>query len=251
MIDNEIVNFIRSNTKLLNRENLDDFYEAFSNSMGPFYVASDLTEAFLELGIDPMVRLENIPTHYYWCVEREYINISTTIKSISEEGLARTKLESIVIPENVEEIHRRAFQFNDRLTELIIESPKIKIFPTEAAKGCGSLTRVLLNKGLTAIGDSAFEDCFSLNMILIPDGVTHIHSNAFYQCESLWNVSFPKSIQFAGSNLFKRCDKLKSISFRGSMTDFRNSFLNTDHYWMRGSNITKVLCSDGTIDIEY
>ncbi len=61
---------------------------------------------------------------------------------------------------------------------------------------------VIIRKGVTAIGVSAFSDCTDLTSVTIPDSVTTISPNAFYNCTSLINITIPDSVTNIGSNAF-------------------------------------------------
>ena len=50
---------------------------------------------------------------------------------------------------------------------------------------CTSLTSVSIHDSVTSIGIWAFGECYSLSSIIIPDSVTTIGKNAFYNCSSL------------------------------------------------------------------
>lgn len=49
---------------------------------------------------------------------------------------------------------------------------------------------VIIEDGVTSIGNSAFQYCSSLTSVAIPNSVTSIGSNAFYYCESLADVYY-------------------------------------------------------------
>ena len=68
---------------------------------------------------------------------------------------------SIIIPESVTSISKKAF-FK-----------------------CSSLTSITIPDGVTSIGTSAFRYCSSLTSIIIPHTVIDIGNNAFYNCYNL------------------------------------------------------------------
>ena len=52
------------------------------------------------------------------------------------------------------------------------------------------IKRVVMQQGVTSIGDLAFWDCSGLTSVTIPDGVTSIGGKAFYYCDSLTDVYY-------------------------------------------------------------
>ena len=65
-----------------------------------------------------------------------------------------------------------------------------------------SISKVIIEDGVTNIGNSSFYFCENLDDIIIPDSVTRIGSNAFYYCESLTNIILPESIKYIAANAF-------------------------------------------------
>ncbi len=90
-------------------------------------------------------------------------------------------LTSVIIPDSVLFIDRRAF-FN-----------------------CDSLTSVTIPDSVRFIDDSAFSYCESLESLTIPDSVTYIGDQAFSGCKSLTSVTIPDSVTSIGSWTFYCC----------------------------------------------
>ena len=83
--------------------------------------------------------------------------------------------------------------------------------------GLVSLT-VILQDGLTSIGNSAFYYCRSLTSIEIPSSVTSIGNSAFYYCSSLTSIEIPSSVTSIGGQAFSSCRSLTSIEIPSSVT---------------------------------
>ncbi len=77
---------------------------------------------------------------------------------------------------------------------------------------CEALTSVTLPEGLTTIGDSAFGNCDMLMSVTIPAGVTTIRGNAFGDCDALTSVTLPESLTTIGDLAFSYCDALTSFT---------------------------------------
>ena len=66
----------------------------------------------------------------------------------------------------------------------------------------GYIKSVIIESGVTSIGDYAFFNCSSLTGVTIPDSVTSIGSGAFEYCTSLASVTIPDSVTSIGSDAF-------------------------------------------------
>ncbi len=80
--------------------------------------------------------------------------------------------------------------------------------------GCDQLTSVQLPDTLRTIQSSAFSGCKRLPEIEFPAGLTDI-INAFDGCTSLKEVEFPEGIQWIGG--FENCDSLVSVKIPDSV----------------------------------
>ena len=52
------------------------------------------------------------------------------------------------------------------------------------------IKRVVMQQGVTSIGDHAFWDCSGLTSVTIPDGVTNVGQSAFWACSSLTDIYY-------------------------------------------------------------
>ena len=93
-----------------------------------------------------------------------------------------------------------------------IQGPQL---PWAAAK----IKSVVVESGVTSIGDFAFAGQVGLTSITIPDSVTSIGDYAFYNCSSLASIAIPDSVTSIGSNIFYGCSSLKSITIPDSVTN--------------------------------
>jgi len=71
------------------------------------------------------------------------------------------------------------------------------------------ITRVIIEKGVTSIGEWTFYNCSNLISIEIPASVTSIGCGAFKDCSSLASIEVPTSVMSVGDSAFKGCENLK------------------------------------------
>ena len=186
------------------------------------------------------------------CESLTSINIPNSVTKIRSHAFCGCKsLTSITIPDSVTEIGKYAFWGCESLEEFNVELGNTK-YKTTPDKRClldsdnrlvvfapAGLTSYSIPEGVTAIGESTFEDCSSLTSINIPNSVTWIDDHAFAYCKSLISITIPEGVTKIGWYAFYNCSSLTSITIPNSVTEIR-------WYAFEGcSNLREIIIPEG------
>ena len=85
------------------------------------------------------------------------------------------------------------------------------------------ITKVIINEGITEIGNSGFENCKNIKEVYFPESLTGIHKYAFRDCEKLEKADLPRNLKYVGVCAFKFCLSLKKIEIPKSMKDIHQA----------------------------
>ncbi len=86
-----------------------------------------------------------------------------------------------------------------------------------------SIKRVIIDNGVTSIGNNAFNSCLLLQNITIPNSVTTIGNDAFRSCTALRDITLPNSIKAIGDYAFTGCIGPTSLYIPNSVINIGNS----------------------------
>ena len=81
-----------------------------------------------------------------------------------------------------------------------------------------SCTRIIIENGVTSIGNEAFEWCQDLTSIEIPNSVVSIGDHSFQYCSNLTSPIIPASVTSIGIAAFSACSNLTSIYIPSNVT---------------------------------
>lgn len=82
--------------------------------------------------------------------------------------------------------------------------------------GCDVLTDVVIPNTVETIGEYAFSYCYNLTSIEIPDSVTRIDMAAFSECSSLSEITMGKGIKGIGNFAFSECNVINTVNYNGT-----------------------------------
>ena len=95
---------------------------------------------------------------------------------------------------------------------------------------CKNLTNVAIPEGVVSISEAAFNGCSSLISVTIPEGVTVIGEYAFSWCSSLTSVTIPEGVTRIDRAAFRNCEGLTSVTIPESVTSIGyDAFYNCGH----------------------
>lgn len=84
------------------------------------------------------------------------------------------------------------------------------------------IKRVVINDGVTSIGDGSFWQCKNMESISIPNSVTEIDVCAFEDCSNLQSITIPNSVKSIGVSAFEMCEKLSNVKLPDGITEIQN-----------------------------
>ncbi len=92
------------------------------------------------------------------------------------------------------------------------------------------ITSVVVEEGVTAIGDYAFADCPRLQSVTIADSVTTVGKFAFANCSLLSSMPYATQIRSLGEGAFSRCNSLQEIILPSSVESIeKEAFYGCNH----------------------
>ena len=197
----KIKKFLEEFARDINNKNFDFVYRKWLfDDIAPVKV---LTELFFQSGVDPLNYTSTVPAIY---------------------AAESDKVDSLVIPSNIEEIDVEAFR-DSNLRQLVFSEPaQCKIIDHRAFSG------TLLKK------------------IVFPDSMREIGVEAFQGCANLEEVSLPNTWGFRMlTGIFKDCPKLTTVQYRGTAEDYQIRAYGPN--WTLGSSIKYLECTDQTIKV--
>ena len=140
-------------------------------------------------------------------------------------------------------IGRNSIQDDDNtVTTIIIEDGITKI-GNNVFQNCKKLTSITIPNSVTKIGDSAFNGCIALESIAIPNSVTDIGWSVFYGCKALKSIIIPNSVTDIGWTVFYDCTALESVTMSDNVTSIGN------YTFQNCSSLTSIIIPSKVTDI--
>ena len=100
-----------------------------------------------------------------------------------------------------------------------------------------NIKSVIIENGVTSIGNLAFSSCNSLIEVSLPSSIIFLGVSAFSGCENLMSISIPANVADIQSIAFAGCKKLTSIE-----VDSNNENYSSINGVLFDKNITELVC---------
>lgn len=154
-----------------------------------------------------------------------------------------SNLSTIEIPDKVTKIDLEAFRscWNLELTEI---PDSVELINYGAFDYCKKITSLKIPKKVTEIRNWTFART-GLTTIELHESITLIGDRAFFDCPSLSSLTIPSSVKNIGSAVFATCPNLTKLDYASTQANWKNITKARD--WNQDSNITTIVCTDGTI----
>ncbi len=101
---------------------------------------------------------------------------------------------------------------------------------------------VVINEGITNVGDYAFAGFTKIETISIPDSVTKIGVGAFEGCENLRTVFVGADLTEIGAYAFNGCPILTDVYFKGTEEQWNDVTVGNNNKWLNNATIHYGYC---------
>jgi len=155
---------------------------------------------------DTVTRIGN---YAFYLTSIKEIQIPNSVTSIGHSSFATClKLETLYIPANVKEIEYQAFTECRALKELVLEEG-ITIIGDGAFAETG-IKELILPNSIEKIEKGAFSGS-ALRKVVLPNTLQHIPEDCFLACYGLEEIEIPESVKSIESGAFNSCVNLLSM----------------------------------------
>ena len=88
------------------------------------------------------------------------------------------------------------------------------------------VTKIIIEEGITHIGDYAFEDAVDVTSVTLPSSLESIGEHAFAYMNSLSEITIPENVSSIGDGAFKYCSSLTEIVIPENVTSIGDDAFN-------------------------
>jgi len=108
------------------------------------------------------------------------------------------------------------YSYIPQITSVVIENGVTSI-GDYAFYGMTSMTQITIPEGVTRVGDYAFKNCTALNGVVLPSTLTYLGESAFYACSALTGITIPEGIYTVWAYTFKNCTGLAEVNLPSTL----------------------------------
>ena len=124
-------------------------------------------------------------------------------------------------------IPKEMFQERTDIVEVVIEDGITEI-GNSSFKGCSNLTKITIPETVYSIEMCAFQNCSSIPEVEIAANVSEIPAQCFNGCSSLQQATLNDGLQTISNYAFANCTSLSYVAIPASVTSIADSAFNND-----------------------
>ena len=133
------------------------------------------------------------------------------------------------------------YDYIDQITSVVLEDGVTSV-GNYAFYGMPNLRTITIPEGVTSIGTYAFKNSTALDDVVLPSTLTKLGDNAFYGCTSLSSIDIPEGIYTIWEYTFKNCSNLKTVNLPSTL-------IKIDEAAFYGTAITELVIPDNVVII--
>ena len=143
------------------------------------------------------------------------VQVPYEVKMISDAFDEQYFIETVTVPESVQQIGANAFRDAVSLRSISLP-PYLTTIGGNAFNGCRRLESIELPAHIKTLGGSAFANCDSLTGLTIPPEITAIPGSLLANCPSLIDVVIPESVTKIDKSAFTGSPNVRPYVSNGS-----------------------------------
>lgn len=165
------------------------------------------------------------------CKELKSIDLPKNLKSIGLSAFTNcTSLEKFIVPDSVETFGNTVLYNCTSLNELSVPCSLNITANSNNFKNCTNIAKITLTKGTgvmrnyyidTATYTPWYISRANLEEIILEEGITNIGDYAFYSCKGITEIELPDTIVSIGERAFDACNTLTNINIPSSVKEIK------------------------------
>lgn len=159
---------------------------------------------------------KNQSTLLYSPENKTSVTIASSVRTISNYSLYRSKISSILIPSTVTSLQSYAFSYATSLATVVFEDGLTSI-GSYSFNNCTALTTLVLPSTLQTVGSYAFGYTTSLNYVNFPSGLQTLNEGAFHVTRII-NLELPQSLTYIGMYAFSSNPSLLTLTMHDNVS---------------------------------
>ncbi|MGN0529233.1 MAG: leucine-rich repeat protein [Eubacterium sp.] len=197
----------------------------------------DNTNRILSIyGTGDMYDYESTESPFYGETTIRYVIIRSGVTSIGDYAFESCGgLRCIIVSDSITDIGSYAFYCCSLLASFAVDNApsgfgceedatinigsNIKTIGNDAFYYCISVKKLVLNNGVTDVGECAFCWCKGLTDVTFSENMDTISDYMFQYCSSLTNVNIPNTIKEIGEGAFIDCTSLVAVTLPDNLTE--------------------------------